>query len=71
MSSLASAQPKLLALYISVPIIAFGMGYLLGRPRASVPVKAQESDEEDSDDDHQEGLESIKPGILEPCKMVS
>ncbi|TIB39096.1 hypothetical protein E3P86_01292 [Wallemia ichthyophaga] len=69
MSSLSSAPPKLLALYITVPILAFGMGYLLGRPSGSQLRTTTDSEEEDSDDEPQEGLGSVKPGILEPCKM--
>ncbi|EOR00395.1 hypothetical protein E3P81_03395 [Wallemia ichthyophaga] len=70
MSSLSSAPPKLLALYITVPILAFGMGYLLGRPSGSQLRTTTDSEEEDSDDEPQEGLGSVKPSILEPCKMV-
>lgn len=47
------------------------MGYLLGRPSGSQLRTTTDSEEEDSDDEPQEGLGSVKPGILEPCKMVS
>ncbi|EIM19774.1 PTH2-domain-containing protein [Wallemia mellicola CBS 633.66] len=68
MSSFSSTPPKMLALYLSLPIITFGLGYLLGKP-AKLSTKSDFTDESDDEDD-QTGLDTVKPGILEPCKLV-
>lgn len=50
--------------------LTFGVGYLFGKNK---PIETQIDEEIDSEDEDeiQEGLETIKPGILEPCKLVS